>query len=215
MNITRSQEDYLKIIWHLQEEQKKATAKAVADNLQVKSPTALSMFRLLVKCGQISYNKTDGARLTESGENTARKLVRKHRLIETFLETIFDMDGQNVHDEAEKLEHVISDQLMHRIDAYLGFPEKDPHGSEIPAWDKAMQRINLSTVQLNDSFSINELNLQNDEKKYYQKSDLTVTSVWTMIEIPPGSECYLIGNGKRFLAIPDRVAENILVTLRK
>lgn len=215
MSITRSQEDYLKIIWHLQQEQKKATAKLVADSLEVKSPTALSMFRLLVKCGQISYNKTDGACLTETGENTARKLVRKHRLIETFLETIFDMDGQNVHDEAEKLEHVISDQLMHRIDAYLGFPEKDPHGSEIPAWDKAMQRIKLSTVQTNDSFSVNELKLDKVEKGYYEKSDLSVASVWTMIEIPPGSECFLIGNGKRFLAVPSRAAEKIMVTLRK
>ena len=215
MPITHSQEDYLKIIWHLEQDRKKATAKVVADNLEVKSPTVLSMFRQLEKCGQLTYNKTDGARLSSEGENTARKLVRKHRLIEAFLETVLDMDGQNVHEEAEKLEHVISDQLMHSIDAYLGFPDTDPHGSLIPAWEKDTQRKKLNEISLNESFNIKELNFNDEQKLYYEKSDLAVDSLWTMTEIPPGKECFLIGNGKRFLAIPEAIASHILVTIRK
>jgi len=213
--ITHSQEDYLKIIWHLEQGRNKATVKVVADNLGVKSPTVLSMFHQLEKNALITYNKADGARLSQNGENTARKLVRKHRLIETFLETVLSMDEQHIHDEAEKLEHVISDQLMHRIDAYLGYPDRDPHGSLIPVWDKHAKRIKLSAVDLGDSFTIKEMDFNAIEKDYYQSMDFQVGSLWTIAEIPPGKSCYLIGNGKKFLAIPSDTADKIWVMLKK
>jgi len=215
VSLTHSQEDYLKIIWHLEQEQKKATAKVVADNLRVKSPTVLSMFHQLQKSDLLTYNKNEGARLSGRGEENARKLVRKHRLIETFLETVLGMDEQHIHDEAEKLEHVISDQLMFRIDAYLGFPDKDPHGSVIPAWDKDLSRKKLSSITIKSCFIIKEINLSEAKISYYKNNDLDVGSSWTMNEIPPGAECFLIGNGQRFLAIPEKTANKILVTLRK
>jgi DtxR family Mn-dependent transcriptional regulator len=213
--ITHSQEDYLKIIWHLEQERKKATAKVVADNLGLKSPTVLSMFRQLQKSALITYNKIDGARLSQYGENNARKLVRKHRLIETFLETVLGMDEQHIHDEAEKLEHVISDQLMHRIDAYLGFPDKDPHGSRIPVWDKDAKRIKLCETDLGDSFIVKETDFTADEKGYYQGMDFGAGSLWTTAEIPPGKGSFLVGNGKKFLAIPAETAARIWVMLKK
>jgi len=213
--ITHSQEDYLKIIWHLEQERKKATAKVVADNLGVKSPTVLSMFHQLEKNALISYNKNEGAHLSQNGEYNARKLVRKHRLIETFLETVLSMDEQHIHDEAEKLEHVISDQLMHRIDAYLGFPDKDPHGSPIPVWDKEAKRIKLSAADLGDSFTVKETGFSVDEAEYYSSMDLGIGSIWTISEIPPGKSCFLIGNGKKFLAVPAETADKIWVVLRK
>jgi len=213
--LTRSQEDYLKIIWHLQQERAKATAKVVADQLSVKSPTVLSMFSQLQKAGWLEYNKTDGARLSGQGENKARKLVRKHRLIETFLETVLGMDDPLIHDEAEKLEHVISDQLMYRIDAYLGFPDKDPHGSPIPEWDKHEKNIHLNEIALNHSFTVLDLELNKQEHDYYKQMDLVAGSFWTMTEIPPGGECFLISNGQRSLAIPEDTAGKITVSLRK
>jgi len=215
MKISRSQEDYLKIIWHLQKQNKKAIAKTVADNLNVKPPTVLSMFRQLEKCTYLTYNKSDGALLAPSGEQIARKLVRKHRLIETFLETVLEMDEQHIHEEAEKLEHVISDQLMYRIDAYLGFPDKDPHGSPIPSWDEVVEPKKMNEVDLNDSFTIYDIDFSADEKKYYKKPGLIPGSNWTLDEIPPGAACFLIGNGKKFLAIPAEVAGKVLVTIRK
>ena len=213
--ITHSQEDYLKIIWHLEQERKKATVKTVADNLGVKSPTVLSMFHQLEKSALLTYNKSDGARLSSNGENNARKLVRKHRLIETLLETVLGMDEQHIHDEAEKLEHVISDQLMHRIDAYLGFPDKDPHGSPIPVWDKEAKRTKLNEALLGDSFTIKETEFTDTEKQYYKGTDFSVGSLWTISEIPPGASCFLISNGKQFLAIPAETADKIWVMLKK
>ncbi len=213
--MTRSQEDYLKIIWYLEQERKKATVKIVADSLAVRSPTVLSMFHQLEKNALISYNKTEGARLSQNGENNARKLVRKHRLVETFLETVLGMDEQHIHDEAEKLEHVISDQLMHRIDIYLGFPNKDPHGSPIPVWDKEVKMKKLSDIDLGDSFIIKKTHFTNKEKNYYMGMDFDVGALWTMSEIPPGKSCFLISNGKKFLAIPGETADKIWVTLKK
>lgn len=215
MRITRSQEDYLKIIWHLEQMAKKAIAKVVADNLNVKSPTVLSMFRQLEKNNLITYNKIEGARLTIQGEDKARKLVRKHRLIETFLETVLSMDDQHIHDEAEKLEHVISDQLMYRIDAYLGFPHKDPHGSEIPGWDREESSVKLSKVKLGNSFSIKEMHFTDTEKDYYLNSEIELGALWSVLEVPPGKACILIGNGKKYYAIPLKIAEKILVQLKK
>ena len=215
MSLTHSQEDYLKIVWHLEQAHNKATVTLVAENLNVKSPTVLSMFRQLQKNQLITYNKNEGARLTPVGEDNARVLVRKHRLIETFLETVLEMDEQHIHDEAEKLEHVISDQLMYRIDAYLGFPDKDPHGSIIPLWKKDTSRKKLNKVLLDESFTVKSINFSKNEKRYYEKSNLVIGSLWTMAEIPPGGECFMISNGKRFLAIPDAIAEKVKVTLRK
>ncbi len=215
MKITRSQEDYLKIIWLLQQRNKKAIAKVVADNLNVKPPTVLSMFRQLEKCQLLTYNKSEGSLLSTKGEEIARKLVRKHRLIETFLETVLGMDEQHIHEEAEKLEHVISDQLMYRIDSYLGFPDKDPHGSIIPPWEKVIHHKKLSEVKLNDSFTIHSTDFTNDEKKYYKKTGFVKGSHWTLAEVPPGSTCFLIGNGKKFLAVPGEIANKVLVIVRK
>ncbi len=215
MKITRSQEDYLKIIWHLHQQNKKATAKIVADSLNVKPPTVLSMFRQLEKGRLITYNKSEGALQSVKGEEIARKLVRKHRLIETFLETVLEMDEQHIHEEAEKLEHVISDQLMYRIDTYLGFPDKDPHGSPIPSWDEAIQNKKLNEVELNNSFTIYKVDFSAEEKEYYKRPGLNPGSNWTLVEIPPGAACFLIGNGKKFLAVPSETASKIVVTIRK
>lgn len=84
MELSKSQEDYLKIIWYMERDQIKATAKAVADWYQVKPPTVLSMFKQLSQMELIEYDKTKGALLLEKGDFLARKLIRKHRLVETF-----------------------------------------------------------------------------------------------------------------------------------
>lgn len=206
MSISTSKENYLKIIWRLEQERLKVTSKTVADELSLKPPTVLAMYRQLQKEKLIAYNRADGARLTDLGENKARKLVRKHRLIEAFLETVLEMDSQHVHDEAETLEHAISDQLMYRIDAYLGFPTRDPHGSSIPNWEEDNRRIFLSEVADGASFTIKELNMASEELSYYLEKGFQIGSSWTMAGIPPGAACFLVGDGRHFLAIPRAVA---------
>lgn len=215
MPLTKSQEDYLKLIWHAGKNGHKATVKMVADGLHVKSPTVHAMFRQLDSKGWITYNKNEGAILLDKGEDVARKLVRKHRLIETFLETVLEMDEQHIHEEAEKLEHVISDALMYRIDAFLGYPEKDPHGSSIPPWEREEFNSKLDMLTCGESFIIKTMQLSDLEQQYYKNTGLTNGSLWTVIEEPPGNSCLMIGNGKKFLAIPSEIAKNITVTTKK
>lgn len=214
MKLSGSQEDYLKTIWYLEREHKRATAKSVADACGVRPPTVLSMFRILAQRELITYNKTEGACLTGKGEQTARKLVRKHRLIETFLEQVLQMDGGILHDEAEKLEHVVSDQLMHRIDAYLGFPEKDPHGSPIPLLTENNNTVPLHQVNEERTFIIKDITLTHNLREYYEKNEFIRGSVWTMSARAPDQSSFLLSNGRRYIAISAEVAKAILVTVK-
>jgi len=211
MAISANKEDYLKIIWRLEQEQIKATSKTVAGELSLTPPTVLAMYRQLEKENLIAYSRSEGARLTNIGENAARKLVRKHRLIEAFLETVLGMDDQHVHDEAENLEHAISDQLMYRIDSFLNFPTKDPHGSPIPSWDKNNERICLCDVDKGASFTIKEMKIGSLERDYYEARGFRIGSSWTMTDIPPGESCFLVGDGRQFIAVPLEVAEKTMI----
>ena len=213
MQLSASQENYLKIIWHLEQNRRRATAKVVADELNIKPPTVLAMFRQLQKMALLTYNKTQGACLTSIGEESARKLVRKHRLIETFLGRVLNMDEQQIHEEAERLEHVISDQLMYRIDSYLGFPETDPHGSVIPVW-RVEDQVSLAEVGEGRSFTVKHLELNDEEETFYTNRDFVQGSLWTMIEKTPGEPVCLLGNGKRFLAISLKAAAHIKVRVQ-
>jgi len=214
VKLSGSQEDYLKTIWYLEKERKRATAKSVADAYGVRPPTVLSMFQVLAQRELITYNKIDGACLTNKGEQIARKLVRKHRLIETFLEQVLRMDEGILHHEAEKLEHVISDQLMHRIDAYLGFPSSDPHGSPIPVLMEEEQTISLGQVSEKSSFVVKEINLKPNLLEYYTANDLKPETVWTMCARVPDQSSYLLTNGRHYLSVSGEAAGSIMVVVK-
>lgn len=125
-------ENYLKAIWSLQQASVRVKTKALADRLEVSPPSATQMLRNLENLGFVSYQPYQGASLTEEGTRTALKVIRKHRLVEAFLVATLGYSWDEVHDEAELLEHAVSDELVNRIDAFLSHPEFDPHGDPIP-----------------------------------------------------------------------------------
>lgn len=215
LNLSASQEDYLKLIWYLQDENRKATAKTVAELYSVRPPTVLSMFQQLSKMKLIEYNKTDGALLTKEGEQMARKLVRKHRLIETFLDKVLDLDGNLLHNEAEQLEHVVSDQLMHHIDKYLDFPTVDPHGSSIPCLDIKLDRQILSHVKIRNLFTLDALKLDSKTETYLAERAFTVGSVWELVDRSPDKSSFLITDGRNFLSLSAKMAEGISVIIKQ
>lgn len=212
--LSASQEDYLKLIWYLEDEKRKATAKTVAELYSVRSPTVLSMFQQLSKMKLIEYNKSDGARLTKTGSHIARKLVRKHRLIETFLEKVLGLDGNFLHNEAERLEHVVSDQLMHHIDKYLDFPTVDPHGSSIPCLDIKIQRQILNSIKTSMLFTIDSLKLDKKTETYLSERTFTIGSVWQLIDCSPDKSSFLVTDGKNFLSLSAKMAEGIIVIIK-
>lgn len=133
-------ENYVKAIYLIcaaQGGQPAATGQ-VAAALAVLPGTVTSMLKTLSESGLATYTPYEGVRLTSSGTALALRIVRRHRLIEQFLAKILDMSWDEVHEEAEHMEHAVSDRLIERIDAFLGHPQADPHGDPIPGPDGSM-----------------------------------------------------------------------------
>ena len=213
MSLSRTQQDYIKTIWNLDQMGEKAKMKTVADILKVKPPTVLTMFRQLLKFEIISYNKRDGARLTASGLREAEQLIRKHRLIETFLRTVLKIEEPLLHNEAEKLEHVISDQLIMKIDEFLNYPIRDPHGSIIPLSAEDEIQYSLSEMEPEIPFKVVQIPMQGKEKNYCSENTFLPGSTWQIKKVGPKKESFLVTNNDVYLAISDHLAEKIRVTI--
>ena len=134
--LTPVAQDYLKVIWNAQEwSLEKVSTKMLAEKLGVSASTASESIRKLAEQGLVDHEKYGAVTLTESGRRAALAMVRRHRLLEAFLVKELGYSWDEVHDEAEVLEHAVSDRLVARIDAKLGFPQRDPHGDPIPGSD--------------------------------------------------------------------------------
>jgi DtxR family transcriptional regulator, Mn-dependent transcriptional regulator len=139
--------DYVKAIWDLGGVGS-ASTKDVAARLLVSPASVSNMFVRLQEMGLVEYERYQGASLTERGRLEALRLVRRHRLIETFLLEHLGYDWQEVHQEAERLEHAVSDDFTGRLAEFLGHPEHDPHGDPIPSAE--------GTLEVDDSFPLNQ-----------------------------------------------------------
>ncbi|MBI4502783.1 MAG: metal-dependent transcriptional regulator [Gemmatimonadetes bacterium] len=131
-SLSRSIEDYLKAILELQSEGTPAQTSAIADSLAVAPPSVSGMLKRLSEAGFIEYEPYKGVVLTAVGRRAALKIVRRHRILESYLMSKLGYDWDTVHDEAERLEHAVSDQLIERMAMALGHPRYDPHGAPIP-----------------------------------------------------------------------------------
>lgn len=132
MGATRAGEDYLKAVYGLLSCGERATTGALARRLGVSSPSASAMIKRLESQRLVERPAGGGLRLTPEGESAALRVVRRHRLLETFLARTLGMTWDEVHAEAELLEHAVSDRLEERIDEAMGRPTRDPHGDPIP-----------------------------------------------------------------------------------
>ncbi|HEY5983843.1 MAG TPA: metal-dependent transcriptional regulator [Anaerolineales bacterium] len=140
--LTFSIQDYVKSIYDLTAAGKPATTTAIARRLNVSPASVTGMLQKLAsaKPPLVSYKKRQGARLTESGERAALEVIRHHRLLETWLVHTLGYSWDDVHGEAERLEHALSEELEARISRALGNPARDPHGEPIPTSELVMPR---------------------------------------------------------------------------
>lgn len=143
-------ENYLKAIYvgetHLVGGQKLVPMGQLAGALGIAPGTATTMVKALAESGLVSYEPYSGVRLTSAGEKLAARVLRRHRLIEQFLVQVMGMNWDEVHEDAEQMEHVVSDQLIERIDDMLGHPEYDPHGDPIPTADGQLTQRPLESL---------------------------------------------------------------------
>jgi len=150
---TEAVEDALKAIFKLSGRREPPTTTALAEMLGVTAPTVSTMLKRLQAHGLVDRDAQHAAVLTAHGAEHARVVVRRHRLLETFLAQVLGLPWDQVHDEAEVLEHAVSDRLLERIDAVLGHPTADPHGDPIPptggghveAWGTRLDGVPVGT----------------------------------------------------------------------
>ncbi|TVR66267.1 MAG: metal-dependent transcriptional regulator [Spirochaetaceae bacterium] len=156
---TSTVEQYIKTIY--QEEERTRTPlvqmKRLSRAMEVTPGTATSMVKHLADNALVQYTPRKGVTLTSRGRKLALGMIRRHRLIETFLEQVLEYDWSDVHDDAERLEHAVSDTFVERLDKYLGFPDRDPHGDPIPSAELVMGKsgsIPLRECTVGRSFSV-------------------------------------------------------------
>jgi DtxR family Mn-dependent transcriptional regulator len=148
-SISPAAEDYLKAVYHLGTHGDPVTIGLLATELGVSSPSVSSMVKRLQDGELLDRGDGRSIRLTAAGERAALRVIRRHRLLETFLARALDVPWDEVHAEAELLEHALSDRLEARIDAALGHPTRDPHGDPIPplegphseSWGVSLERV--------------------------------------------------------------------------
>lgn len=211
MDLSNTQQDYIKTLWKLEHDFQPARMKSVAESIGVKPPTVSSMFRQLENMELITYSRKTGAQLTRTGHLEARKIVRNHRLIETFLQEVLKLEEPLLHGEAEKLEHVVSDQLIKKIDQYLGFPKTDPHGSEIPQSINENFETALNKIDADVLFEIKQIPRNKLDKHFCRQNRFTPGSRWIIRQVAPRGESFLVHDGEQFLAISDQLAQHVKV----
>lgn len=139
--LSRSAEDYLKAIYQLTERADDATTTDIAQRLGLTPPSVSGMIKRMAETGLLIHEPYRGVRLTPQGRRAALAVMRRHRMLETYLITKLGYDWSNVHEEAERLEHAVSDSLVERMAFALGFPEYDPHGAPIPTADGEIETL--------------------------------------------------------------------------
>jgi len=213
---TSSEEDYLKAIYALSYNNKGASTNALANHLNMKASSITDMLKKLSDKGWVNYEKYKGASLNVNGKIIALSIVRKHRLWETFLVNKLNFKWDEVHEIAEQLEHIKSNELVDRLDDFLGNPKFDPHGDPIPNKDHeitdARKRSYLSEVEVNrDVIIIGVKDSSAQLLQYLEKENMILGKNIIVLEIHDFDKSLRISINGKELNISERVAQNLLV----
>jgi DtxR family Mn-dependent transcriptional regulator len=166
-DLTRSVEDYLKAVYRLTEDGVAASTNAIAEELAVAAPSVSGMVKRLAEQGLLEHVPYRGVTLTRAGRREALRVVRRHRLIEAYLVQFLGYTWDTVHDEAERLEHAVSDDLVARMAESLGNPRFDPHGDPIPTAEGRMQvrkTVPLAEVEVGESVTIVQVDSEDGDR---------------------------------------------------
>lgn len=208
-------EDYLKVIYQLERDgDGRVSTSSLAEYLDVSPPTVTSMATKLDERGLVSYEKYGGVKLTEEGETVALEVLRHHRLIEAYLTEHLDYDWSEVHDEADALEHHISEEFERRIAAALGDPEVDPHGDPIPDTDLSPVEDDtspLSTYEEGEQVVVARVgDREPEELRYLADLGIEPGSLLSIESITPIGT-YVVANETGVQHLPEHIAIGIRV----
>ena len=215
---TQAEENYLKAIFKLSGKNKESVStNAIAEELQTKASSVSDMVKKLSEKNLINYVKYKGVSLTKDGHDLAVHIVRKHRLWEVFLVNHLNFKWDEVHDIAEQLEHIKSLELVNKLDAFLSYPNYDPHGDPIPNAKGEFPKtsaIPLSELQLKAKGKV--VAVEMDEPSFLNYLDKLTISIGTQVEILEVNDFdnsidVKIDDVQRHISID--VAKNILISV--
>jgi DtxR family transcriptional regulator, Mn-dependent transcriptional regulator len=168
--LTRSVEDYLKAIYQLSPEGRPASTSEIANLLALSAPSVTGMVKRLSEHGLLEHVPYRGVQLTREGRRAALRMVRRHRLIEAYLVEFLGYSWDTVHEEAERLEHAVSETMIQRIAGALGNPSVDPHGDPIPSEDGSIRELActpISDVPVGERVEISRVHESQPERLRY------------------------------------------------
>ena len=214
--LSKSEENYLKAIFHLSlKTEKGISTNAISQQLETKASSVTDMVKKLADKELVFYKKYQGVTLTESGEKIAANVIRKHRLWEVLLVEKFNFNWDEVHDVAEQLEHIHSKKLINEIDAFLGYPERDPHGDPIPDKDgniNFFEKSLLATLEVNKkAVCVGVKDTSSDFLRYLDKQKIALGKEIMVLEKENFDNSMRIKIDENEFTISQQIANNIYI----
>jgi DtxR family Mn-dependent transcriptional regulator len=214
--LSQAMENYLKVVFEILEHDDRATTSAIAEQMGIAPASVTAMLKKLADLRLITYEPYQGVRLTAAGEKTALEIIRHHRLLELYLSEALDVPWDRVHEEAERLEHALSEDLEERIAAVLGDPKVDPHGSPIPSRDGVITRTGgrrLSSVSPGESVTVVEVRDRDpDLLRYLGKLELFPGAKVMVLAVEPFQGPLVLKSNSREFILGREAARHILVS---
>ncbi|HEY0042699.1 MAG TPA: metal-dependent transcriptional regulator [Flavisolibacter sp.] len=218
MNYSVSEENYLKAIYHLQEDGGTVSTNALAEKLQTKAASVTDMMKKLSAKGLLNYTPYYGFSLSQEGKKIAVAVVRRHRLWEYFLADRLKFNWKEVHSIAEELEHVSSKKLIDKLDEYLGFPQTDPHGDPIPDSKGRIllsQATPLIDLPLHQPAEIMQVTNQSDEiLEHLKEKQLSIGTILEVKKLYSFDQSLEIKRKNKMITITKELAKSLLVKIR-
>lgn len=214
--MTTSEENYLKVIYHLSNlSPKGVNTNAIAAMLDTKASSVTDMLKKLSEKDWINYQKYQGVSLTDKGKLNAKIIVRKHRLWEVFLVEKLGFAWDEVHEVAEELEHIKSEKLINQLDQYLNFPSFDPHGDPIPNAKGEIIKIEkqlVSEIEVGNTITcVGVKDTSVDFLQYLNKQNISLGTKIKVLEKEPFDGTLKIEINNSVLVISDKIATNLYV----
>jgi DtxR family Mn-dependent transcriptional regulator len=216
--MTFSEENYLKAIYHLTtSSEAEVSTNAIAEMMETKASSVTDMLKKLSEKDLINYKKYQGVSLTENGKLAAKMIVRKHRLWEVFLVDKLDFSWDEVHDIAEQLEHIKSEQLINKLDDFLGNPTEDPHGDPIPDAQGRIIKVEKQLLsELNEKqvgICVGVKDTSSEFLQYLDKQEIALGSKIECVSKESFDLSLKIKVNERELTISNKIASNLFVKL--